>query len=192
VISVSAADFANLAWDTTGQSGSTVFAVRATDGTDFGDWTVLTVNTTDAPPIVAGFDPVPTATAAQPVIPATSIFEGSVPFGGDTITQYELWDPVAGDGQFVLAGAPQPARQVIDVAAADLADLSWDATDQTGRAVFAVRDFDGFVWSDWTVLAVDKVAQALAASATTPPSLGMGSLLGQGDTVSPTLAASIH
>jgi hypothetical protein len=155
------ASLAGVAWSTTGQDGTTVFAVRATDGTQFGDWAVVTVEATDNPPIVAPLNP--TVTAGQQLA-AASLFQASDP-DGDPITQYELWDPLAGDGDFVVGGTVEPARQVIDLSAADLAAVSWDATAQTGSTVFAVRAFDGTLWSDWTVVTANKLTQALAGVA---------------------------
>jgi hypothetical protein len=186
VISVSS--LAGVAWDTTGQDGTAVFAVRATDGFDFSDWTVITVQATDNAPVVASLNP--TVTASQQLA-ASSLFQASDP-DNDPITQYELWDPLAGDGDFVVGGTPAPERQVIDVPAADLAGVSWDATTQTGSTVVAVRAFDGTLWSAWTTVTVNKLGQALAAATPAAPPLTMGPLLGRANTPSPVIAAAAH
>jgi hypothetical protein len=184
---ISVPSLTGLAWDTTGQDGTTVFAVRATDGFDFSDWTVITVQATDNPPVVAPLNP---AVTAGQQLAAASLFQASDP-DNDPITQYELWDPLIGDGNFAIGGTPAPARQVIDVAAADLAGVTWDATTQTGSTVVAVRAFDGTLWSAWTTVTVRKLAQALAAAPANSP-VAMSPLLGRGDTAATVLAAAAH
>jgi hypothetical protein len=164
VLQVSPTDFANnLTWDATGQTGPAVFAVRAFDGTKFSDWTTITVNAGDTAPVVTDANAsVPAATQ----VAANTLFQTSDADVGDTITQYELWDPMAGNGGFVLNGAAVNARQVLSVDAASFANLAWDSTGQNGSTVFAVRAFDGSLWSDWTTVAVnDAPAPGLGAPA---------------------------
>jgi hypothetical protein len=157
VISLSDVDVANnLTWDTTGQSGPTVFAVRAFDGISWGDWTTVTVNAGDTAPTVTSLN---ASARAGTQIAASALFQTS-DAESDAITQYELWDPTAGNGGFTVNGVAQNARQVISLTAADFANLAWDTTDQSGSTVFAVRAFDGSLWSDWTTITVNATADS--------------------------------
>jgi hypothetical protein len=154
VITVDAADFAALDWDSTGQSGPAILAVRASDGTLWSDWTTVTVGSRNAAPTVAALDP--TVDIGQAVAPA-SLFQATDP-DGDAIAKYEFWDPAAGNGGFTLNGTAQAARQVLSVSS--LAGLAWDTTGQDGTAVFAMRASDGSAWSDWTTVSVDAIPPA--------------------------------
>jgi hypothetical protein len=143
-------DPTTIGWDTTGQNGQGVFAMRAFDGLQWSDWTTVRVNAADAAPSVTSLGA--SAHGANPVA-ASSLFQASDP-EGDTLTRYELWDPVAGNGGLAVNGQLQAARQVISLDASALASLAWDGAGQTGSAVFSVRAYDGTAWSDWSSVTV--------------------------------------
>jgi hypothetical protein len=130
-----------------------------------------------------------------------SLFQATDP-DGDPITQYQLWDPLAGDGGFTTNGSPLPARGVVTVFPAGVSSVAWDTTGQSGSAVFAVRAFDGSLWSDWTTIAVNdapapglaapaRLVQALASDAAAAP-VTAGPLPVPGDAIAPLpLAATV-
>ncbi|MBA2589182.1 MAG: hypothetical protein H0U98_11245, partial [Alphaproteobacteria bacterium] len=65
----------------------------------------------------------------------------------DTITKYQFWDTTTDllSGHFVVNGAPQAARTLIEIPASDLSQVSF----LTGSAgdMLQVRAFDGTAWS---------------------------------------------
>ena len=65
----------------------------------------------------------------------------------DQITQYEFWDDVNGGGHFSRSGVAQAAGQAIPVSAADLAALTYTASDPTAAEQVWVRANDGLEWS---------------------------------------------
>ena len=70
------------------------------------------------------------------------------------ILSYQLRDstPEPTSGKWLLDGAPQPASQVIDVSAAQLAQIEFQSG--FGTDSLSVRAFDGIDWSEWTPLTV--------------------------------------
>ena len=70
------------------------------------------------------------------------------------ILSYQLRDstPEPTSGKWLLDGAPQTASQVIDVSAAQLAQIEFQSG--FGTDSLSVRAFDGIDWSEWTPLTV--------------------------------------
>jgi probable HAF family extracellular repeat protein len=134
------------------------------------------IATSDAAPLVTVASL--TATHGQSFA-ASSLFSASDP-DGDTITQYAFWDTGTGGGRFLLNGISQPTSQEIDVAATQLAQLSY----QSGSAADTlwVRVNDGTQWSNWSS------AFTVTAPVDTGPALAVSNvLLGKGQS---TIAAS--
>jgi hypothetical protein len=67
---------------------------------------------------------------------------------GNTITKYHLWDNT-GNGEWVIAGAAQPADQTIQVTPAQLAQTTYQAA-AGGTDLLEVQAYDGTAWSAWT------------------------------------------
>jgi autotransporter-associated beta strand protein len=99
--------------------------------------------TTDYAPVVTTTNV--TAVHGQ-TLAASSLFSVS-DTDGDTITRYQLWDgtddPLS--GHFVVNGVAQAARTVIDISAAQLAQVSF-VTGGVGDAL-QIRASDGIAWS---------------------------------------------
>jgi|GEM_PF-1452420 len=122
--------------------------IRAYDGKawsvdDSVAWSAFTITVVDAPPVVT------TANINEPAntaVPLSSLFSVTDP-DGDTITRYELWsgssDP--NSGHFVVNGVAKPARTVIDITAAQLAQTSF--VSGTVSNSLQIRAFDGTAWS---------------------------------------------
>lgn len=68
---------------------------------------------------------------------------------GDSMTQYEFWDDVAGGGHFSLNGAEQAAGQSIAVSASQLQNLSYAGGASAGQEQVWARANDGQAWSGW-------------------------------------------
>jgi aryl-phospho-beta-D-glucosidase BglC (GH1 family) len=70
------------------------------------------------------------------------------------ILSYQLLDstPDPTSGKWLLGGAPQAASQIIDVSAAQLAQIEFQSGFGTDN--ISVRAFDGIDWSEWTPLTV--------------------------------------
>jgi Ca2+-binding RTX toxin-like protein len=68
---------------------------------------------------------------------------------GQSATQYEFWDDVAGGGHFVVNGMEQGAASSIPVSAADLANTQYVAGTTPGTERVWVRANDGEAWSAW-------------------------------------------
>jgi hypothetical protein len=66
---------------------------------------------------------------------------------GDAITEYQFWDATSdpSSGHFVVNGVAQAPRTVIDISAAQLAQVSF-ATGSIGDAL-QIRAYDGTAWS---------------------------------------------
>ena len=80
-------------------------------------------------------------------IAAASLFATS-DADGDTIAEYAFWNIGTGGGRFVLNGVVQGINQEIDVSAAQLAQLSYQAGN--GADTLWVRTNDGLQWSAWS------------------------------------------
>jgi hypothetical protein len=184
---ITVSSLTGVSWDTTGESAPTVIGVRAFDGTLWSDWTSVTINLSERAPIVHGLGP----TIHGGSVLASSLFGASDP-ENDAITGWDLWDPLAGNGNFVVGGIAQGARQEITVSS--LAGVSWDTTGESGPTVIGVRAFDGTLWSDWTNVAIDDVEQAPRVSGTGAPVHGvqqvaLASLVGAADPDSDAITA---
>ena len=72
----------------------------------------------------------------------------------DPILSYQLLDntPDPTSGKWLLGGAAQTASQIIDVSAAQLAQIEFQSG--FGTDSLSVRAFDGIDWSEWTPLTV--------------------------------------
>src|SRR5207248_1262972 len=127
-------------------SGTDTLWVRATDGTQWSDWSssFTVTGQPDTPPVVT----VANLTAAHgQSFAASNLFTASDP-DGDAITQYGFWDTGSGGGHFMLNGVAQGTNQEIDVTAAQLSQLSYQSG--SGTDTLWVRANDGTQWSPWS------------------------------------------
>jgi hypothetical protein len=127
--------------------------VAASDAAGFGPFTSFTVTATQfAPGDVA---PVMSATDALLApnlrLPASSLFGASVP-QGEMVVSYEVEDTTTDSGNWVLDGVVEPTNQLLDVTAAQLAQLQF----QTGYGTdtLMVRANDGSQWGSFTTFTV--------------------------------------
>ncbi|WP_342711236.1 hypothetical protein AAFG13_04430 [Bradyrhizobium sp. B124] len=88
------------------------------------------------------------AGAGQTSVLASSLFTVS-DADGDPITQYAFWD-TGGNGHWVVNGVAQAANAEIDVAAANLSQVSYVFGPNGSTDTLRVRGNDGTVWGDWT------------------------------------------
>jgi Ca2+-binding RTX toxin-like protein len=144
-IFVNAAQLSQLSYQS--GSGADTLWVRANDGTQWSNWSSSFT-------VIAPIDAAPVETVAnvalnkgQSTIAASSLFTASDP-DGDTITKYAFWNTGAGGGHFMLNGVAQGSGQEIDVSAAQLAQLSYQAG--SGADTLWVRANDGYVWGAWS------------------------------------------
>jgi hypothetical protein len=130
-------------------SGTDTLWVRANDGTQWGAWSssfTASANKIDTPPVVTPTNSNVTASPGQ-ILAAASLFTASDP-DGDAITQYDFWDTGSGGGHFLLSGATQPTNGDIYVAAAQLAQTTYQSGG--GTDTLWVRANDGTQWSAWS------------------------------------------
>lgn len=97
----------------------------------------------DNPPVVSASNVA--AIHGETSASATTLFSASDP-DGDSITQYALWD-TNGNGHWTVNGAIEGTNLEIDIAAAQLAQTSY----QFGSAAdqLWVRAYDGTMWGAW-------------------------------------------
>ena len=127
-------------------SGADDLWVRAFDGMDWSAWKEFHVN--------APVDPGPVVTTAsvtlskdQSAIAASSLFAARAPFR-DPIATYAFWDTGAAGGHFLIDGVAQATSTEIDVAAAQLSQLTYQPG--AGGDTLWVRANDGYVWGAWS------------------------------------------
>jgi hypothetical protein len=127
-------------------SGADDLWVRAFDGMDWSAWKEFHVNApVDTGPVVTAASV--TLSKGQSAVAGSSLFTATDPFG-DTISKYAFWDTGAGAGHFVVNGLAQPTSTEIDVSAAQLAQVTYQAG--LGGDTLWVRANDGDVWGTWS------------------------------------------
>ncbi|WP_375783092.1 AIDA repeat-containing protein [Bradyrhizobium sp. Pha-3] len=130
-----------------GNSTSDTLYVRANDGSKWSTWTAFTATPgIDTAPVVTA--PNVTANHGQFSALASSLFSVT-DAEHDTITQYAFWD-TQGNGHWVVNGVAQAANTEIDVAAANLSQVSYvfGPGGSTSDTLY-VRANDGSKWSTW-------------------------------------------
>jgi autotransporter-associated beta strand protein len=148
VIDITAAQLAQTSF-VTGSIGDAL-QIRAYDGTAWspddstGHWALFNVSVpVNHAPVLTTSD---VAAQRNQTLAASSLFSVS-DADGDTITRYQLWDGTddPSSGHFVVNGAAQASRTVIDITAAQLAQTSF-VTGSVGDAL-QIRAYDGTAWS---------------------------------------------
>ena len=128
--------------------------VRAFDGTSWSTWKSVNVAApANAVPVVTIPNANVTPAHGTTSIAASTLFSANDP-DGDTIQSYEFWDSGLdpNSGRFALSGVAQGVNVAIQVAAANLANLSFKLG--TVSDELWVRAFDGTAWSTWKSLNV--------------------------------------
>ncbi|MBR1207448.1 hypothetical protein [Bradyrhizobium sp. AUGA SZCCT0124] len=131
-----------------GGSMADTLYVRANDGSLWGAWKSFTATPgVDTAPVVTAANV--TAAHGQTSALASSLFSTS-DAESDPMTQYAFWD-TGGSGHWVVNGVAQAANTEIDVAAANLSQVSYvfGPGGSTADTLF-VRANDGSLWSTWT------------------------------------------
>ncbi|UGY03026.1 AIDA repeat-containing protein [Bradyrhizobium quebecense] len=152
-----------------GGSASDTLYVRAKDaGSPWSSWAAFTASPgPDTAPVVTA--PNVTANHGQFSALASSLFSVT-DADNDTMTQYAFWD-TGGSGHWVVNGVAQAANVEIDVAAANLSQVSY-VFGPGGSApdTLYVRANDGSMWSSWTAFTaapgVDTAPVVTAANVT--------------------------
>jgi hypothetical protein len=144
-VDITAAQLAQLSYQS-GSGGDTLW-VKASDGSKWSAWSPGF--TVDAP-----IDPGPVITAAntmlskgQTTITASSLFTATDPLSLP-ITKYAFWDSGTAGGRFVLNGVAQGTNQEIDVTAAQLSQLIYQAGSAPDTLWVCAND--GYVWGAWS------------------------------------------
>jgi VCBS repeat-containing protein len=126
----------------TGSRPQDVFSYTISDANG-GTGTASLAVALDRPVVVTA--PNVTLSPGQTLVAASSLFSAADP-DGDAITTYAFKD--TGGGHFVLNGVVQPNNQEIDVSAAQLSQLTYQATIGTTDTL-QVRVAEGTSWSGW-------------------------------------------
>ena len=129
----------------TGSHLQDVFSYTMSDGSGGTATASLTV-TLDRPVVVTASNV--TLGASQTSVAAASLFSATDP-DGDAITTYAFKD--TGPGHFVLNGVVEPNNQEVDVSAAQLSQLTYQASAGTIDTL-QLRVDEGTSWSSWTKL----------------------------------------
>ena len=161
-IDVSAANLSQVSY-VFGPGGSApdTLWVKANDGSMWSAWKSFTAT--------PGPDTAPVVTASNVSgihdhsVAASTLFSTS-DAEHDTITQYAFWD-TGGNGHFVVNGVAQAASAEIDVAAANLSQVSY-VFGPGGSApdTLWVKANDGSMWSAWTSFTATATNQAPTVS----------------------------
>jgi Ca2+-binding RTX toxin-like protein len=121
--------------------------VAATDGGGLSaeDTFALTVANVNDVPVVSAADTELLLNGSTLAGALFSVFDED----GQSPTQYEFFDDVAGGGRFAVNGIEQGAGTAIPVSAADLANTDYVAGANPGTERVWVRAYDGAAWSAW-------------------------------------------
>ncbi|WP_249131916.1 MULTISPECIES: hypothetical protein [unclassified Bradyrhizobium] len=161
VIDVSAADLANVWVQGGSTTGSETMWVRAFDGTDWSNWDTFTLTSTNSAPVVTTGDH--SIHVGQWVTVGNWLTASDA--DNDAITKYQFWDSgtAATSAYFwTPTNSHWDANTVIDVSAADLANVWIQGGSATGSETMWVRGFDGTTWSNWDTF-------TLTSTVNTPP-----------------------
>ncbi len=166
VITVAAANLSQVSYvfGSTGSAPDTLY-IRANDGYQWGAWTPFTATPgPDHAPVVSASN---LAAAHNQSLAASSLFSVT-DADGDSMTKYDFYD-ATGNGHFVLNGVTQSTATIIDITAAQLANMSYQSGSGTDQLY--VRAFDGDLWSAWQPFTV--TAPADQAPVVTAPNAGI-------------------
>lgn len=147
-IEVSAADLANVWFQGGSTTGSETMWVRAFDGSDWGNWDSFTLTSTNAAPVATINDHSLHQGQWSKIDNWLSVVDGD----NDNITKYQFWDSgtAATSAYFwTPTNAHWAANTVIEVSAADRANVWIQGGSATGSETLWVRAFDGTEWGNW-------------------------------------------
>jgi hypothetical protein len=149
VITVNAADLANVLVHGGQVAGSENLWVRAFDGTAWSQWDAFNFTT------LANRPPVATVSDHSLAANQWAQVQGWISYSdadGNAATQYQFWDQgiAANSAYFWTPSNPHhPSETLITVNAADLANVWVRGGQVTGSENLWVRAFDGTAWSAW-------------------------------------------
>ncbi|MHC2251102.1 autotransporter passenger strand-loop-strand repeat protein [Bradyrhizobium embrapense] len=144
--------------------------VRFSVGADSGTGTLVTTRA-DVAPVTSASNV--TAVRGESSALASSLFTVS-DADGDPITQYAFWD-TQGNGHWAINGVVQATNAEIDVAAANLSQVSYVFGPSGSTDTLYVRANDGTAWSSWTAF----TAKAFADTAPTVNAVNVTAAHGQ-------------
>jgi hypothetical protein len=146
-IDVSAGQLSQLSYQA--GSGADTLWVRANDGTQWSAWSSpFTVTAPiDNGPVTTPVSSTVILGRGQSTIAASNLFTTSES-DGDRVAKYAFWDLGTGGGHFLVNGVAQGMQQEIDVAAAQLAQVTYQVGSSSDT--LWMRANDGFVWGPWT------------------------------------------
>jgi serralysin len=145
----------------TGSHLQDVFTYTVSDGNGGTTNASLTV-TLDRLPVVTASNV--TLSAGHTSVAASSLFSATDP-DGNTITTYAFED--TGSGHFVLNGIVEPNNQEIDLAAAQLSQLTYQGVAGSTTDTVEIRVNDGTLWSNWTSFTVTPPPVVIQTDGTT-------------------------
>jgi len=139
--------------------GTNAFDIRATDGFGTTGWRTLTVKTAvqsnRAPVAVVNDQSVAQGAAIGFVVNPGSVADPNAQIvlsvsdaDADTIQIYRFWDP-AGGGQVRISGVAIAPNTSVDVAAANLGQVTYAGAGSAGSETLWLQVYDGETWSAW-------------------------------------------
>jgi hypothetical protein len=143
---------------------SDTLEVAASDAAGFGAFATFTVTAG-----AHASTPAPTVTAANALeapsltLAASGLFSATA-FGGSTIASYEVEDTTPNSGHWVFNGVIEPTNQLVDVTAAQLAQLSFFTG--YGSDNLMVRANDGSQWGSFASFTVTPPPNAAPPAGT--------------------------
>ena len=149
VIDVAASDLSDVWLQAGSAGGSETMWVRASDGTDWSNWTSFTLTTVANTPPVTTINDQSLHVNAWVQVGALLNYSDA---NGDAATRYQFWDSgtAATSAYFWTSDNTHwNANTTIDVSAADLSSIWIQAGSATGSETMWVRAFDGYNWGNW-------------------------------------------
>ena len=167
---VSGANLANFWLQGGANLGSDQVQVRVNDGYGWSTpstLTLLTKGPNHAPAVLVSAQQI---VAGATVLASTLLSTSDA--DGDSMARYRFWDGGVGGGHFNFAGTPAAAKLNLEVAAADLASVTYTGGAVAGAEVLWAQVNDGTVWGAWqswtqTTVRTSNVLSVVAAGTDT-------------------------
>ena len=173
-LDLSPTDLANLTFKA--GIGTDTIQIRAYDGHAWSSWTNVNITGTNTAPIVTA----PNATVTHGSTTALSALFTARDAEGDTVQKYQVVDlsSATNSGNLILNGVTQQAGAVVEVTAAQLAQLSVSAG--SGVNALQVRAYDGTEWGAWAKFNITAPVNAAPVISASNATVGKGTVLDAG------------
>jgi hypothetical protein len=161
-IDVAAANIGSVTYTAGSVGGTETLWVQAYDGKAWGTWRSFTATT------VVPVNHAPTVTVIDRSVTTGAVALAQTWFtyadaDANPAVTFRLWDggDGAGSGYFSVPGnSHAPAKQNIDVAAADLSAVTYTGASSAGSEVLWVQVYDGAAWSPWVSFNATSIGPA--------------------------------